>query len=194
MKALNQILESLVIGSGGMIFLALFMVFVIDINPDLAESNALGAYFLFEGKFWVAVPLIALTVIVGIISDLFNSVIFRPWESYMRRNTIVPSNSDESRSTKHYFSVRNFIFSSDQTTSIAQVYQSNRVKIRICRSWAMNTLFIFGVLAFYESQRIEFNPYLFPAMLLCGLIMIGSLVGWHIATVQELKWMEPFNQ
>ena len=60
MKALNQILESLVIGSGGMIFLALFMVLVIDINPDLAESNELWSYFLFEGKFWIVFPLLML--------------------------------------------------------------------------------------------------------------------------------------
>lgn len=194
MRALNQVLEGLVIGSGGMIFLALFMVFVIDINPSLADSNEIGAYLLLDGKFWIIVPLLAFTVVLGTISSLITSVIFRPWESYLRRNYVGPSHEGAEKSLKHYFSVRNFIFSSDQTASIAEQYQHNRVIIRICRSWALNALLIFFILVFYESQRTDFNLYVFPGMLLSGFVILGSLIGWHIATLEELKWMEPFNQ
>ncbi|RMG25943.1 MAG: hypothetical protein D6730_09980 [Bacteroidetes bacterium] len=193
MKALNQIAEALVAGAGGMIFLALLMILVIDVNPALAEEHELMTYLLYSGSWLLVLPLLSLTCIVGIISDLIASVLFQPWENYRRRNAIRPPGSEAEKSVRHYYNVRNFIFSSDQTTAIAHTYLGNRVKIRLCRVWAIHASLIFGLLAFYESQSTEFNPYTFPFMLLCGLVLIGSLIGFHVATNIELRWMEPFN-
>ncbi len=194
MKALNQIVEALVIGIGGIIVLSLFLILVIDINPKLAENNAVFDYLLFDGQNWLILPLIGLTVITGVIADLLASVIFRPWENYMRRNVFRPAEKGKEKSLKYYQNIRNFIFSNDQTLAIVESYQTNRVKIRICRSWVIYSIFIFAILAYYESQLTNFNPYVFPFMLLAGLIMIGALIGWHIATGIEHEWMEPFRE
>lgn len=193
MRAFHQLAEAFVHGLGAVIFWELVLVWGVGLDGTYLEENEALTYLLYDGLPLLILLLFGVACVLGVVTDAVARSLFFPWEAYLRRSAFPKAKGAEGSSLKPYFDARNFIFSSDQTRAIAEAYTLNRFRIRLCRVWVLHTLAMFVLLAYRESTLEAFNPYGFPLMLLDGMILIGCLIGYHMANINELKWMEPFR-
>ncbi|MEM9933492.1 MAG: hypothetical protein AAF824_07760 [Bacteroidota bacterium] len=197
MKTGNLLAELFLIGTGTaiVVFLALFIVF--GANMELVSDPERYLYFGNEG--------IALTVLIGpgvfcllgVVVDALAFTVFLPWEQSLRK-AFQPKGQRTSpqrkRSTDFYKQVMNYILAGDKTASLATQIVENQSKIRLSRAWAINLLLLEFMLIWYDSANSIFDPFLFPAIFVVALLLVGCLVAWYLSTSQELKMMDTYQE
>lgn len=192
MQTQSSLIEPIVIGTGTLLLCVIAAFHGFAINPSLAEYNDLLTELVYEFNWIMIFPLVAIIYLLGISMDELAALIFRPWENYLRKNTLSPKTEGAEKSTVYYFKIRNFLYSTDQTRSIVESISVQRSRIRICRAWALISILILVSLVILELTQ-EFDPYRFPLIVLFSLMLLLTLVGWLMGQDRELKWMEPFK-
>ena len=195
MKPLYSLIESLVIGTGALLFLILAILTVLNINENYWDD--IDRWIIWSEQGWLLfLPLFAVTYILGVIMDRFAFVVFVFWENGLRRaiqSLVIPS-PDQLPSKNYYYDLRTYLHANGNASDLVNQYQFIRSKIRISRAWAINGFLIMITLIIRETQTTEFEAFTVPVILLSGIIMVGSLFSWYISVNNELKWLEKYNE
>ncbi|MEM8899228.1 MAG: hypothetical protein AAGC85_14030 [Bacteroidota bacterium] len=197
MKTGNLLAELFLIGTGTaiVVFLALFVVF--GANMELVSEPERYLYFANEG--------IALTILIGpgifcllgVVIDSLSHTIFLPWELSLKKG-FQPKGQVASKRRKKtldfYNQVMNYILAGEKADSLAMKLAENQSKIKLSRSWAVNLLLLEFMLIWYDSASNVFDPFLFPAIFMVALLLVGCLVSWYLSVSQELKWLDTYQE
>lgn len=194
MKSNHLFLESLIIGSGTVLFLilALFVVF----EFDSSYVDQIEYYLYWSDTGWLFLfPLLGWIVISGLIMESFSYLVFYFWERGLHKTIqpiALPENAPPNKA--YYFELRNYLFSNGKASDLVNEYQRLQSKIRISRSWVMNALLITLILILRESRAEVFEPYTVPGILIAGLILVGALFAWFTAVGEEIRLLEKYNE
>ncbi len=192
MRSVSSWVEYLVIGGGSAIAFVLVLLIFFEVKLFPAEGSEALSYVVEEAPWLGIFPLLGLICVGGMIQDRLAYLLFLPWERNLRKYAIVPEEGQEP-SRDNYYRVRSFFLTSPGAPPWVELYFQNRARLRVFRAWTLNGLMIFALMAYREQTHSVFNPYLFPAMLIFGLLALGCVWGWYAATISEHKVLNRFH-
>lgn len=173
MSTTNLFVELIVIGVGAVAWLILFVfsVFGFDWVP---------MDFMMSAVF--AVPAMAVVYVMGIISDRVADYIFVwIWSDKLERPYF--------QNRKEYFDARRIILTHSERFS--DLLEYGRSRLRICRGWAFNLIFItIGLNAFiwtnFAERPFAMNVSVFGSLSLL-VIALGAWFAWRNLSQNEYR-------
>lgn len=192
MRSVSSWVDYLIMGGGAAMAFVLVLLIFFDVRLFPPEGSEMLVYVMEDAPWLGLVPLFALMYMGGMIQDRIAYLLFRPWEQNLRKYAIAPDENGEPQ-REHYYRVRSFFFTSPGTRAMVDRYFHNRARLRLFRAWSVNALMITGLLAYREQTHAYFHPYIFPTLLIFGLLALGCILGWYVATVSEHKVLNQFN-
>lgn len=192
MRSVSSWVEYLIIGGGSSLAFVLVLLIFFEVRLFPPEGSEVLLYVVESAPWLGIIPLLGLMCVGGMIQDRIAYLLFQPWERNLRKYAIAPDKGQEP-SPENYYRVRSFFLTSPGTAALMELYFQNRARLRIFRAWTLNGLMTFFLLAYRELTHTVFHPYLFPAMLIFGLLALGCVGGWYAATISEHKVLNRFH-
>ena len=186
MKTTNLFVELVVVGTGAALFVVLLLFTFFGDQPWLYQSLSKS------DDVASIIPVLSLIYVLGIIVDKMAYQVFKPTEDDLRCNAF-DSESMESAKPKGYYDARHRLYTSPNTTAAIEAFEFGRSKIRICRGWAVNSVFIILALICFMVFRRGWDSRIFVGIIAFGLLAWGARWSWGIATAVEFIWLKRFH-
>ena len=173
MSTSNLFVELIVIGAGVLIWLAL-LVFTALGFPSLEFGESL--------LFVSAIPLLATTYVAGIIWDRVVDYVFEKIWVDRWRVALFPNKKD-------YYEARRTILTKSERLS--DLLEYGRSRMRICRSWTLNSILIgFSLNIFLYKKFLEndnFEMLIITATSISVAFSIGAWFAWSSLVKTEYR-------
>lgn len=164
MNTTNVFVELLVIGLGPVT--ALLLIALVVLGPATLElAQVLDA----TASLALVVPFLAVTYLLGIVTDRVADRLFAPTSGRLRRSFFV--DNDE------YHAARRTIIV--YAPAIYRIRQYGRSRMRICRGWTVNLLILWIPANLYLAQVLPGGGLLWWVNALLVLILAGTVASWR---------------
>ena len=173
MNTTSLFVELVVIGVGVMIWVLLLAIAFGGVPAAAFDQGLLLA---------AAIPVLALIYVFGIVWDRFADAIFnRLWGIGLRAHYYAEIGE--------YYSDRRVLLI--EAPALAELLEYGRSRLRICRGWSLNALFIsvsLWVLLAVQSEQSESTRALLLVASLAGLLLAaGCWLAWRNLTLTEYR-------
>jgi hypothetical protein len=131
------------------------------------------------------VPSLVLAYVLGILVDRLADWSFRTWDRKIRMVQL----TEKSNICEDYQRVRTIVF--DSSESLRDWFYYGRSRVRICRGWAINFIFILVTANLFTSMQLslielKFKIYVILNSIISMFLLI-SVFSWHRLTSSEYE-------
>lgn len=177
--------ELVVVGNGALLFILLFFHAFVGDWSWFAKLKGLES----STSLVILIPALSLVYLLGIIITNLSHLVFLSWEEDLRTKMV----EDLGLQDKEEFErIRNELYTSPDTKDLIEDFEFRRSKVRICRGWYLNSIFVaLALIACLRAENISRRVAWF-GILACGLLVLGTLVSWRVATKTELDWFKSY--
>lgn len=176
MNTTSLFAELMVIGAGAMVWVVLLVLAVVGppahdgfLLKELAHHDNLWVFSMFL--------LTALTYVLGIIVDRFADWAFGYVARYYKKKGgfFLFETKAEAREAKTVLY--------EKSSPLREVFEYGRSRLRVCRGWTFNALFIgvtgAAVVVFQLAEYPEKGLLLFTVVAAFGLLTVGAFLAWR---------------
>lgn len=173
--------ELVVVGTGAMIFILLFLYSCLGDPAWLSKVKELPS--LGGGVVVFLIPALSVIYLLGIVMTNLGHLSGEWVEERLRKSKLAGK----------YDAIRNRLYTLPDTKDLIEDFEFRRSKVRICRGWFLNSLLIITALACcLRSDKIQNSTGRFWITTV-ALLMVGTAVSWWNATKTELSWLSSFE-
>jgi hypothetical protein len=175
METTELFVELIVIGYGALFALILLTTSFFGyswINFDKASSII------------TILPSLVIAYVLGVLVDRVADWIFKFWDKRIRIFQL----KDKSNISDDYQRIRTIVF--DKSESLRDWFYYGRSRIRICRGWTINFIFILLTINLFVFMQISKENILKATVFFDSLIimfLLASLFSWYRLTVSEYE-------
>ena len=164
MTTTQLFVELLIIGFGVVIWVGVLVAALFGYNFKTFMSNINVA---------ILTPLLAFSYVIGIVLDRIAHRLFRNIEEKNRLKIFGRDSAPSPEDKERYVILKGDKFRSQITY--------NRSRLRICRSWSINFLFISMALLLWQLRNGYFNKY--QLILLLSAILLMAILCYYVTSM-----------
>ena len=172
--------ELVVVGTGALVFVLLFFYALFGNQSWLDKLQSLPDSI---GNAIYLIPGLSVIYLLGIVISNVSHLLFERRENRLRKEKLNEFEYDE---------IRNGLYTSPDAKELVGDFEFRRSKVRICRGWFLNCIFIIAALAacwFLEKMSWPVTAFWIITVV---ALMVGTYKSWQTATCTELEWLKSY--